>query len=221
MATAPAASLFAADPASDAWRPVGAAAADPALLDDLLHRIARSANAPSLAVAATWQLEKHAWFVAYGALLGLTTEGLMPDLDDIEVHDAPEGWIDDARIPAGVTSVDGPGLAAALEAHLTPLVDALAVHRPRRALWRCAGDRLAQAAGWVGGDALELGTTALGAPTALHAPCAFTVVDGAPFRWRTGCCLSYRCEGVERCTDCVLTEREAQRTARTSARSCS
>jgi iron complex transport system ATP-binding protein len=197
--------------ADDGWRPAALAATDAALRADLLARTTRGTGTRSLAVAATWQLEKHAWFVAAAALGGLLVHGRMPPLDRLSVRDGEHGWVEELALPAtGWERGDGAFLAGRLEAHLLPLVDALGAHRPRRALWRCAGDRLGQAALWCGeavGDpaaACALAAGALGAPTALAAEPRFTLHDGRAARRRTGCCLSFRCPDAATCADCPV-----------------
>lgn len=179
----------------------------------------RAADGPPLpapcalppAVGATWQLEKHAWFVAAAAVAALLVRGSMPPLGGVWLRYGADGWAEGIAVPRDGWSAAGGGLLAVrLEEHLAPVVDALSAHRPRRALWRSAGDRLGQAAIWCGealGDrdgALSLAADALAAPTALRAPAGFGIVDGLPFRRRAGCCLSHRCDGGVECADCVL-----------------
>jgi FhuF 2Fe-2S C-terminal domain len=167
-----------------------------------LRRTANAAGTSSLAVAATWQLEKHAWYVAYAAL----ERGAIPPLHAARLHIGEHGWAEGIELPGDGWEVgDGVAIAAALEAHLAPLVDELSGYRPRRALWRSVGDRIAQAALWV--PAIELAEEILAAPTAFHAPAGFELRDGEPFRRRTGCCLSHRCEGGTVCEDCPLATR--------------
>jgi len=184
------------------WQP--AAVADPrlhpALADDL----------PSPAVAATWQIEGHAWFVAATALAGVVAHSRMPPLDRALLRYGPEGRPEAIALPAdGWRRARGADLATALAGHLAPLVNALSAHRRARPLWRSAGDRLGQAARWCGdafGDnerAIAIATAALEAPTALRAEPGFSIEDGEPFRRRTGCCLAYRLPDTPRCADCA------------------
>jgi ferric iron reductase protein FhuF len=133
----------------------------------------------------------------------------LPPLEDVSLRYCDSGWPDAIALPPdGWEPADSEALAERLDAHLAPLVDLLARHRPARALWRSAGDRLGQAALWCGealGDrraAWTLATDALAAPTRLRAPAGFDLADGTPFRRRTGCCLSYRCDGGAICADC-------------------
>lgn len=199
-------------PASEAgWRPAHAAARDPALLDALLDRTAAAAGTNSRAVGATWHLEKHAWYAASASLAAMLVHGTIPPLDDALLRDGEQGWAEAIALPASHWApADGEELATRLEAHLEPVVEALTRHRPRRALWRCAGDRLGQAALWCGEAFRDrrrtwtLASEALAAPTALAAPARFELVDGGPYRRRIGCCLSHRSPGGLICEDCTL-----------------
>ena len=195
----------------EGWRPAGATAADPSLRQELLARAIVGAGTASAGVAVTWQLEKHAWFLAAGAIGGLLSCDAMAPLDEAWLYDGEHGWVEAVALPAdGWVPADGAQLAARLEAHLTPLVEALSAFRARRALWRSVGDRLAQAALWCGeafderGPAWVLCGDALAAPSALRAPAGLELRDGRPFRRRTGCCLSHRCAGGATCEDCPL-----------------
>jgi hypothetical protein len=190
----------------DGWRPAGAVAED---LGVLLPRAIAAAG--PRAVGATWLLEKHAWFVAGAQLAALLVHGAMPPARALWVRCGASGWPEAVALPtAGWAPADGARIAAALEAHLVPLVEALAAHRARRPLWRSAGDRLGQAALWCGeafgarGRAWALASDALAAPTALRAPAGFALRGGEPFRRRTGCCLSRRCPDGATCPDCPL-----------------
>jgi hypothetical protein len=195
-------------PAGD-WRPAIEAAHDAQRMRDLLARTSRAAGSSSPAVAATWHLEKHAWFIAAAALAGILTQEAVPPLDDAWVRDADEGWIEAIALPLdGWRPCDCPQLAEALVSHLEPLVAALSRHRSRRALWRCVGDRLGQVALWAAdafdARAIPIAAQALAAGTPMAAA-GFEVVDGTVTRRRTGCCLSHRCADAITCDDCVLT----------------
>jgi ferric iron reductase protein FhuF len=177
----------------------------------LLDRTATAAGTTSRAIAATWHLEKHAWYVASASLAAILVHGTMPPLEQALLRDAEEGWPDAIAVPpSDWTPANGATLGARLEAHLEPLVDALCHHRPARALWRSVSDRLGQAALWCGEAfadhrrAWALAGEAMTAPTALAAPTGFELVDGVPFRRRTGCCLSQRCQPALICDDCRL-----------------
>ena len=165
---------------------------------------------PSTAVAATWQIEGHGWFVAAVALAGVLVHGRTPPLDRALLRYGDENRPEAIALPAdGWRRAGGPGLARAVEAHLAPLVDALSAHRRPRPLWRSAGDRLGQAARWCADAfadnerAIAIATAALDAPTALRAEPGFSIEDGEPFRRRTGCCLAYKLSATPRCADCA------------------
>jgi hypothetical protein len=199
-------------PASEpGWRSAVATGRDGELLGALLARTAATAGTASRAVAATWHLEKHAWYVAAATLAAILEHDAMPPLDEALLRDAEQGWPEAIAVPrSGWVSADGAGLAEGLEAHLAPLVDALARHRPAKALWRSASDRLGQAALWCArafqdrSGACALASQALAAPTALAAPAQFELINGTPARRRVGCCLSHRCPGGITCEDCGL-----------------
>jgi FhuF 2Fe-2S C-terminal domain len=199
------------------WRPATLAAEDVHLREELIARSAAGAGTPSRAVAATWLVERHVWLAAGAALAGVLVHGAIPPLDAALLRDGEYGWADAIALPdTGWTAVGGgAALAAHLEAHLHPLVEAFACERPRRALWRSAADRLGQAALWCGEAfgaherAWTVAGDALTADTALHAPAGFMMRAGRPFRRRIGCCLSHRCPGGDMCDDCPLPRRRA------------
>jgi ferric iron reductase protein FhuF len=101
----------------------------------------------------------------------------------------------------------------ALVDHLAPLVDALVARRlrPRRALWRAAGDRVGQAFLWCAegfrapARAARLATLLLEPPSPLHVPLrTATGEDGAPYHLRASCCLWHRAPGGGLCPGCPL-----------------
>lgn len=193
------------------WLSAGTFARDRELLAEALERTARAAGTASRAVAATWLLEKHAWHVASAALAAVLVHGAVPPLDGALVQLGEHGWADAIALPPDDWEpAGGRVLAARLAAHHGPLVEALAPYRSRRALWRSVGDRLGQAALWCGEAfddhrrAWAIAAEALTAVTALAAPAGFELLDGAPFRRRTGCCLSHRCPDGRVCDDCPL-----------------
>jgi hypothetical protein len=109
----------------------------------------------------------------------------------------------------------GPGrasvLRAPLEAHLAPLVPAIAAARlrPARALWRSAGDRVVQSALWAGAaagrdaDAVALARDVLDAPTPLCVPVRVaTGESGVPMQQRASCCLAHRTPSKLVCENC-------------------
>ncbi len=121
-------------------------------------------------------------------------------------------------------------LHAELEAHLAPLLEAIAAAtgRPLTALWRSAGDRLGGAFLWLGEvagmreRAWALGAQAMvggGGPLAVGA--GFRVLEHAgiaePTRNRRSCCLIWRAEDSDTCFTCPLTT-DAERRVRLEAR---
>jgi hypothetical protein len=183
----------------------------PGHLDELLAAVAEATGTRSPAATVTFFLEPYAWHLAAACVGALLCSGALPPLDDVQVHDTPEGWCDAIALPAGGwTPATGAELAARLEAHLAPLVGALASQRPTSALWRSVGDRLGQGALWAGAafedpdGAWDLLEAALAAPTTLRAACAAETADGRRFRRRTGCCLNHRSPDGPICPDCVI-----------------
>jgi hypothetical protein len=101
-------------------------------------------------------------------------------------------------------------------AELEPLVDRVneVSRRPRSALWRGAGDRVAQAlvlAGEEAGDA-ERGRSAAGRALSVPGPLAGKlridelVIEGQveQLHLRNGCCLWHRVPGEPKCSSCPL-----------------
>jgi hypothetical protein len=198
-----------AGPAAGAgWR----AAHDVAPLDALVARTERALHPAPPAVAAAWHLEKHAWHAASLVLAALLVDGSLPPLGGAQVLDGPHGWTDAIAVrPGGWARGAAPVDAAELlEAHLAPVIGALAGRRAERALWREAADRVGQATLWCGeafgrrADAWAAGAALLSAHTRLRAHAGFVLRDGEPFRRRGGCCLSYRCADGVLCDDCPL-----------------
>jgi hypothetical protein len=190
------------------WR----AAHDIAPLDALVARTDRALHPAPRAVAAAWHVEKHAWHAASLVVAALVVDGSLPPLGSAQVRDGEHGWTEAIAVPpggwtGGASPVDA---AEALEAHLAPVVQALASRRAERALWREAADRVGQATLWCGeafgrrADAWAAGAALLGAQTRLRAHAGFALHQGEPFRRRGGCCLSYRCADGVLCPDCPL-----------------
>ncbi|WP_205695791.1 hypothetical protein [Conexibacter sp. SYSU D00693] len=209
------------------WRPGDACARDAALREELLGRAAQVAAGAPVAMSVTGLVESHTWYVTAAAMSALLVHGALPPLDRLEVHDSAFGYVDGVALPCDgwTCPADPAALAQALHLHLEPLVEALSEHRARRPLWRSVGDRIGQAANWCAGAyghdrAWALGGAVLDADTPFRGPAGFEVVDGAPFRRRTGCCLTHRCAGAELCPDCptqVARERQAARRAARAA----
>lgn len=194
----------------DGWRAASAAAEDAELMELLLKRTRAAAGTSHPAVAATWHLEKHAWWVAALLVGSTTTYRSIPPLGGLRVRDGEHGWVEALGVPAdGWESASGNLIAERIERHLEPLVDALAHHRSARVLWSCAADRLAQAAIWCErafGDAetIRLAREALAEPTSLMAPANFERTAAGFARRRRACCLAHRATPSVRCSDCPL-----------------
>ena len=103
----------------------------------------------------------------------------------------------------------------ALLAHLEPLIDALVARRlrPRRALWRAAGDRVGQAFLWCAeayhapARARRLAELVL-EDSPMHVPLRSAVgQDGAPYHLRASCCLNHRVDAAALCPGCPLRRR--------------
>jgi hypothetical protein len=193
------------------WRDAHAWVHDPALRDDLVA-LAQATAGTDRPVGVAWFFEKHAWHVASLVVAALLSERALPPLHRAQLLFGEYGWADAVAVPGDgwepcATPADA---AAALEAHLFPVVEGLRGLRAPRALWREAGDRLGQAVLWCGEafgareEAWALGTAMLEAPTRLRAPARFQLRDGEPFRPRTGCCLAHRAPGYPTCPDCPL-----------------
>ena len=193
------------------WHHAHAIAHDPELRDALLDQAQGATDSDLHAVAVAWVLEKHAWHVASLVVAALLIDGSIPPLNRAQLMHGESGWADAIAVPAGPwRHGDAVDAARALDAHLAPVIAALAHRRAARALWREAGDRVGQAVLWCGeafdarDRAWSIGAQILAAPTRLRAPARFEVRDGVPFRLRTGCCLAHRAPGGVTCADCLL-----------------
>jgi ferric iron reductase protein FhuF len=111
---------------------------------------------------------------------------------------------------------------AALFAHVEPVVDALVTRRlrPRRALWRAAGDRVGQAFLWCAeafgapARARRLAELVLLEDSPLHVPLRSAVgEDGTTYHLRASCCLNHRVPGAELCPGCPLRRPRRRRVA--------
>jgi hypothetical protein len=193
------------------WRDADALARDPRLRDEVLDRAHAASGSALAAVGVAWVLEKHAWHAASLVVAALLVDGTLPPLHRAQLLYGATGWADAIAVPPGDWAhADPVEAAAALDAHLGPVIAALHGRRAPRALWREAGDRVGQAALWCGEafgareEAWSIGAQILAAPTRLRAPARFELRDGAPFRLRTGCCLAHRTPGGAACADCLL-----------------
>lgn len=196
------------------WHDAHALAHDAALLDDVLDRAWRATGSELRAVAAAWVLEQHAWHAASLLVATQLVDGSLPPLHRAQLLHGESGWADAIAVPAdGWRHGDALDAARALDAHLAPVIAALAPRRAPRALWREAGDRVGQSVLWCGEAfgarerAWSIGAQLLAAPTRLRAAAGFELRDGLPFRRRAGCCLAHRTAGGVACADCLLSAR--------------
>jgi hypothetical protein len=195
------------------WHDVHAVAGDAALCDERVG-LAHAASGSDLeAVGVAWIVENHAWHVASLVVAAQVVDSTLPPLDRLQLLHNASGIHDAVAVPRdGWRHADPVEAAAALDAHLGPLVEAFRGRRAARALWREAGDRVGQAVQWCGEafgareHAWSIGAQILAAPTRLRAPARFELRDGAPFRLRSGCCLAHRMPGQAPCADCPLAQ---------------
>lgn len=206
------------------WVTTTQLATDGDLLDARLAAITATARTSHPGVSSGWLIEKIAWHTACLAAASLVLDRSVPGLHP----DTAQLRFDDHGLAAGLAVPDedwlifGPdqedlaiALALArLEAHLAPLVEELVrrTMRPRRALWRQAGDRLAAAFLWFGvgldrlDEARRLGERTLAAPSLLAVEPQYTTTDryGPPMPWRArvSCCLAYHVPEQPLCAEC-------------------
>ncbi len=211
------------------WRTAERLATEPGTLDELADAYARrwglEGDRPS---QATIIVLDYTWYAAAPIVGTALVGGLVPALDGAEVWLDPEtreGYLSldtaDAR-PGGSDAV-----RATVEAHLRPLIEAIAERRwiSERVGWMGVGDRL------VG--AIEHVEQVLGTPerapeeadrvvhragSSLDSPRHRFIQIAAgdrvfPVGLRASCCRFYRVDGVEKCMTCPLV-REPERTRR-------
>jgi FhuF 2Fe-2S C-terminal domain len=196
----------------------------PARLDDLVDGACELAGIDHPPLGAEWVLEHCAWQAASLTVAALM-DGWVPDL-------APERVLLQARggslwgialAPAGGVAAGSPVAAHdALAGFLGPVVDAVHARRLRapKALWRAAGDRVAQAFLWCGSAyadparARALAEAMLAPPSPMHVPLRTGCgEDGSPMHLRSSCCLYHRVPGVEVCAGCPLRQSRRLRAA--------
>ncbi|MGH2946676.1 MAG: (2Fe-2S)-binding protein [Solirubrobacteraceae bacterium] len=210
------------------WVAADALVSDDGPLDEMVAAVAHAAGIDHPPLGAEWLLEHHAW---QGASLTAAAmmSGWVPDLAPGNVLvQFREGAIWGIALRGGMVRKlpDEPALVRAghhaLVAHLTPLIDALAARRlrTRRALWRAAGDRVAQACLWCAeafsdaDRATRLATRMIAPPSPLHVPLrTASGEDGTPFHVRASCCLYHRVPGAELCPGCPLRRSRRARAA--------
>jgi hypothetical protein len=203
----------------EGWLPAGDLARDDGPLDGLVDAMGRSAGTDLRQVGAEWLLEVLAWHGAALTAAAMMSGRWVPDLRPRNVLVGVEhGAVLGLALRGGVVRehVTERALARAahdaLVAHVEPVIDALVARRlrPRRALWRAAGDRVGQAFLWCAvaydadARARRLAELMLhGSP--LHVPLQSAVGDdGDPYHLRASCCLNHRVPGAELCVGCPL-----------------
>lgn len=233
------------------WLPATAFARGGPALDDLIARATTTSATGRADIGGTLLAEGYAWALSVRAVGTLLFGARIPAMAADEVafeFAAGDATITGAAFAGGAYGIPGDGaegdpslvvlagedalldrLRAELQAHLTPVLEAIAAAtgRPLRALWRSAGDRLGGAFLWLGEvvgmreRAWDLGTRCMerGGPLAVGA--GFRIVEHAgivePTRNRRSCCLIWRAEGQTTCFTCPLTT-EGERHARLAAR---
>ena len=206
----------------EGWLAAGELARDDGPLDALVDGMGRSAGTDLRQVGTEWLLELLAWHGAALSAAAMLSGRWVPDLRPRNVLVGVEnGAILGLALRAGAVREHGGDRALAqaahdaLVAHVEPLIDALVARRlrPRRALWRAAGDRVGQAFLWCAtafdahARARRLAELVLdGSP--LHVPLQSAVgEDGAPYHLRASCCLNHRVDAAQLCPGCPLRRR--------------
>lgn len=194
------------------------------LLDDYLDA---SAGLEHRHVGAQWWFERCAFLVAAAAFACILTSRRVPSLDPGSVLILGTGGIPsalafrDVPLAHADSSSDDARLAAVardeIESHLEPLAVALTMQglRSAKALWRSAGDRMVQAALWIGtaterhDDAVALARGVLTPGSRMHVVIRLTASAGAAGceHLRSSCCLAHRAVGGVICSTCPLAHR--------------
>jgi ferric iron reductase protein FhuF len=237
------------------WSATELVASDGEKLDAALHHTLKSyPTAPDdRHIAASFFLGWYTWAMPAAATASYLLEGRVPDLDPanialrfIEAGDDEESSFgiaflsdrmavlpDDAAAGASNVIVLGDRaelrewLRQSLEAHMTPLIEAIYARTRfgRRAQWNLVADNCASLFLLVGEktDALDAacaeGLTFVGAPGSPMARSKtgyFTLQANGrceTFRKRGGCCLYYKLPGGQNCSTCSLIS-EAERDRR-------
>ena len=187
------------------------------LLDRRIAESAAGGDTDLAHVGAQWWLERCAWLAASAAFACALSSGRLPSLRPADVLVESVGGMPAALAfrDAPLAWPGGPGMAPVLrrqlEAHLTPLVEAIVALRlrPARALWRSAGDRVVQSALWAGEAtggreaAVGLAREVLEAPTPMRVPVRLaTGPSGVPMQQRASCCLAHRTPSGIVCETC-------------------
>jgi len=200
----------------DGWQ----AANDLTALDEQIAAAARGAGTELRTVGAEWLLEQWAWQAASLLAGAMLAGSRVPDLAPANVLLGVEAGLPwgialrggELARPAGEAEL-ARAAQAAYAGFLDPLVDALGARRlrPRRALWRAAGDRVGQAFHWCAAAfgeperAARLAMLMLEPPAPFHVPLQLgRGPDGVPHHARASCCLSHRTADAIVCPACPL-----------------
>lgn len=219
--------------AEQGWLGVGRMIDDQTLVDRLVGNVPGIGSTPPRNIQAEWLLERYAW--AMGIVSGsfvvmidrlprlrpdeLMVQGLgegiailRPEMLCLE-SDHRAGHSDLTVVADEQTMADA--LKDALSDHLERLIGTLTElkTRPAAALWRAAGDKLAEAFLWCGATfdkperARRLMEQILGPPGPLHNPLRSGIDSwGEEFHLRASCCLAYRMPGSRYCQGCPLAQ---------------
>ncbi|MCB0870089.1 MAG: (2Fe-2S)-binding protein [Solirubrobacterales bacterium] len=218
-------------PADQGWLIVGEVIDNPGLIERVVKNVQGIGSTPPRNIQAEWLLEKYAWTM--GVVAGAFVVGVdrLPQVgpDQVMFHGLGEGVAilepqmfcleSDYRAdhPDLTPVPDEAALAAPLKAalndHLERLISTLTElkTRPAAALWRAAGDKLAEAFLWCGTTydkperARRLMEQILGEPGRLHNRLGVGIDSfGEEFHLRESCCLAYRMPGSRYCQGCPL-----------------
>jgi FhuF 2Fe-2S C-terminal domain len=211
------------DEPGDGWHAGPELLSEDGPLEELVADVARSAGTDLPRVGAEWLLELVAWHGAVLTAAAMMSGRWVPDLTPgnvfVGVKDGSVMGValrgGEPREHAGDEELARAGHAALLEL-FEPLIDALVARRlrPRRALWRAAGDRIGQAFMWCAdayGDperARWLAERMIAPPSPLHVPLEIgSGEDGQPVLLRASCCLWHRAPESSLCPGCPLRRR--------------
>lgn len=181
---------------------------------ELLARVGRDAGTDRADVQASLFLEAYVWALVAPAVEALLIDGRLPSVlrKHVAIRFGTDGRAVDVTFARPSVSPSIERLRGELEHHLAPVIEQLAAlsGRPRRALWRSAGDRLAGAFSWQGErlgmpeHACALGERAMRIAGPLQGAAGYRLVDGRPARHRNGCCLWWRTRDGAPCPGCPL-----------------
>ncbi|MGK2931841.1 MAG: (2Fe-2S)-binding protein [Solirubrobacterales bacterium] len=218
-------------PAEQGWLESSKLTTNPSLVDLVLGTVTGVSARPPLYIRAEWMLERYAWTI--GVTAGAFIVGrrrlprMDPDLlmilgyaDGVSLLSprllALPGDPDSGHPEVETISAESDlayAMYDAMLSHLTPLVESLVElkSRPEAALWRAAGDRIAESIFFCGRlfrrpeVARDLMEAVLGRPGPLNNPLETAVNErGEEFHLRVSCCLAYRTPEGGYCRACPL-----------------